>query len=353
MVISQAVAPARVAAHGQWIISAPDDLVWFIGSVGSSYAILGLAYLGVPPFLLLILWATLFDGTHFFATWSRTYFDTEERRLHGRLLGGCLAFFALGPIVYLAGYGSLFFSFAGLWAYYHLVKQQYGFMMLYKNKNRDLARVDNTIDRAFLVLALWYPFARFMFANQSAQHWVAAMAPLVAVFEQILWWALVASTVAFAVRQGQKLARGDALNMPKHLLLAAAIPMHWTVFTFIPRDTFGYILAIPAVTIFHNIQYHRLIWFHNRNKYDTADAAQRFGLASVISRRFRLYAGLALACTLAYEIPRYLVFPTDGWVATLFWGYTFTHYYLDGKIWRIRHDPGLSVNLRMARSYAA
>ena len=38
-----------------------------------------------------------------------------------------------------AGAGFIFFFIAALWAYYHLVKQHYGFMVLYKKKNNDLA----------------------------------------------------------------------------------------------------------------------------------------------------------------------------------------------------------------------
>ena len=352
MAISQAIAPGGVAASGRWIISPADDLVWFIGSVMASYGLLGLAHLGVSPFTLLLAWAIIFDGTHFFATLSRTYFDTEERQLHPRLLWGSLAFFGLGPALYLAGYGNLFFSFAALWAYYHLVKQQYGFMVLYKNKNHDLARLDNAIDRVFLALALWYPFAHFMLANMATRHSglfnVGSFGP---VLEEMLWWGSAASAGAFAARQLQKLWRGEPLNAPKQLLLAAAIPMHWTVFAMVRRDAFGYMLATPALTIFHNIQYHRLIWFHNRNKYEAADAAQRHGWATVISHRFTIYAAVAAVFTLAYQVPRYLLFPSDGWLASLFWGYTFIHYFLDGQIWRVRHDARLSTDLRMVESY--
>lgn len=351
--MAMAHAPERGSMPVRWIISAPDDLIWFIGSVAASYLILGLAHVGVSPFTLLLIWAFIFDGTHFFGTLSRTYFDTEERQLHPRLLWGSLALFGLGPALYFSGCGRLFFTFAGLWAYYHLVKQQYGFMMLYKNKNGDLAPLDNVIDRTFLALALWYPFANFMLNNPQLQLGGFPTSDVLGVIvDWMLWWGLLGVSLAFVGRQFQKLWRGGSLNWPKLLLLAAAIPMHWTVFALVRRDIFGYILATPALTIFHNIQYHRLIWFHNRNKYKADDAVQRYGWATVISRRFTVYAAVALAFTLIYQVPRYLLFPSDGWLASFFWGYTFIHYFLDGRIWRVRHDPGLSASLRMARSYA-
>jgi uncharacterized membrane protein len=124
----------------RWIIGARDDLVWFIGSVVSSYAMLALYVIGLVPLLPMVaFWAILIDAPHVFGTFSRTYFDRNERRSRARLLWGSLLFFAIGPVMVLAGAGFVFLFVAALWAYYHLVKQHYGFMVLYKKKNGDLA----------------------------------------------------------------------------------------------------------------------------------------------------------------------------------------------------------------------
>jgi hypothetical protein len=98
---------------------------------------------GILPLVPMVaLWAVLIDAPHVFGTFSRTYFDRTERRNRGRLLWGSLLFFAIGPIMVYAGAGLVFFFLAALWAYYHLVKQHYGFMVLYKKKNNDLASID-------------------------------------------------------------------------------------------------------------------------------------------------------------------------------------------------------------------
>src|SRR6185436_15224578 len=53
------------------------------------------------------------------------------------------------------------------------------------------------------------------------------------------------------------------------LLLAAAIPMHWIVLlTPMPHKP---IAIVAILTIYHNLQYHRLIWFHNK-KYQAGSA---------------------------------------------------------------------------------
>ena len=106
----------------RWIIGAKDDLVWFVGSVASSYLLFALYVSGVLPlFPMLLGWAVLIDAPHVFGTFSRTYFDRAERAGRARLLWGSLAFFAVGPVMVLAGAGALFFFLAALWAYYHLV----------------------------------------------------------------------------------------------------------------------------------------------------------------------------------------------------------------------------------------
>src|ERR671916_2271139 len=153
----------------RWIISGREDLVWFIGSVASSYALFALYVGGVVPLVPMVAaWAILIDAPHVFGTFSRTYFDREERRARGRLLWGSLAFFAVGPLMVLAGLGLVFFFLAALWAYYHLVKQHYGFMVLYKKKNNDLAPTDNALDRLFILLALTYPFVAFVARDADA-----------------------------------------------------------------------------------------------------------------------------------------------------------------------------------------
>ena len=63
----------------------------------------------------------------------------------------------------------MFFFIAALWAYYHLVKQHYGFMVLYKKKNNDLAPIDNALDRLLLLFAFNYPFVAFI-ANDPDGH---------------------------------------------------------------------------------------------------------------------------------------------------------------------------------------
>ncbi|HEY0380307.1 MAG TPA: hypothetical protein VGC87_25570 [Pyrinomonadaceae bacterium] len=344
------------ALSWRWIIGGREDLVWFIGSVASSYALFALYVSGILPLVPMIAaWAILIDAPHVFGTFSRTYFDRAERRSRRRLLWGSLVFFAVGPLMVLAGAGFVFFFLAALWAYYHLVKQHYGFMVLYKKKNADLARADNFLDRAFLLVAFTYPFVAFIARDPEAMKRVPA--PLqsgVHLLEVALLVATIALAAAWLARQVQRALQGLPLNVPKYLLLAAAIPMHWVVLlTPMPHKP---IAIVAILTIYHNLQYHRLIWFHNKKYTSGADCKERYGAAELISRRLIYYVLFGVLFGLWYQGPRTLIgrssdpnsssLPTQ-MMAAFFWGYAFIHYYLDSKIWRVRRDPSVGRALRM------
>src|SRR6478672_11836026 len=88
----------------RWIISAREDLIWFIGSVAASYLLLILYVTGILPLIPMVAgWAILIDAPHVFGTFSRTYFDRSEWRTRKRLMLASLLFFVIGPALVLLG----------------------------------------------------------------------------------------------------------------------------------------------------------------------------------------------------------------------------------------------------------
>jgi hypothetical protein len=204
---------------------------------------------------------------------------------------------------------------------------------------------------------------------------------------------LLAGTVILAIawlgRQIQKAMIGEPLDVPKYLLLAAAIPMHWIVLlTPMPHKP---IAIVAILTIYHNLQYHRLVWFHNK-KYSAGDKRvaanrsvssavvdgssrnlteelrrfdqrQKYGAAELISRRLVYYIAFGIIFGLIYQGPRQFLgyvslknassgltepsFPLQLCISFL-WGYALIHYYLDSKIWRVRRDPTVGKALNMS-----
>jgi len=290
----------------------------------------------------------------------------------------------IGPALVLLGAGFTFFFVAALWAYYHLVKQHYGFMVLYKKKNNDLAPIDNALDRWLLMFAFNYPFVQFIASDPTAMARVpAVLRGGVNAVAMLMLMGTIALGVVWLARQVQRAVLREPLNVPKYLLLAAAIPMHWVaLFTPMPAKP---IALVAILTIYHNLQYHRLIWFHNKkygppssdyspNRLEpglvpasgTSAAFKRrtvdYGPAGFISRRLIYYIAFGIVFGVIYQGPRqylgYLNLHTGDSPAALstpiqlgiafLWGYAFIHYYLDSKIWRVRRDPSVGVALKMS-----
>src|SRR5467141_3620843 len=297
-IINEQARPRAISLR--WIISAREDLIWFVGSVASSYALLILYVTGLLPLIPMVAgWAILIDAPHVFGTFSRTYLDRSEWKTRKRLLLGSLLFFVVGPAMVLFGFGFTFFFLAALWAYYHLVKQHYGFMVLYKKKNNDLAPVDNALDRLLLMFAFNYPFVAFIASDPTA---MARVPPLLRSGVNTVTMLLLAGTIVvggcWLIRQVQRAWLREFLNLPKYLLLAAAIPMHWiALLTPMPNKP---IALVAILTIYHNLQYHRLIWFHNQKYVERGHPVriegtarttvrEKYGPAALISRRLLYY----------------------------------------------------------------
>ncbi|MBL8230703.1 MAG: hypothetical protein JNL98_19580 [Bryobacterales bacterium] len=329
----------------RWIISRSADMTFVIGSAAAGYLYLILyTVFQMPASWMWWIWSIGFDGTHIFATASRTYFDREERTRNGALLFGALALcFAAGPILVLAGLKLLLAIFVGVWAYYHVIRQHWGFVMLYKVKARDLDPRDTRLDQWFLaVMTVAPPFLRF-FVHHPEELGIPArfaLNKLAPGFE----WIVYAGVAWVAVNYAARLRETAQWNLPKLWLLAAIVPLHWLTFGFLSRQA-----AVPTVTIVHNLQYHAIVWFYNRNKYSGSEAAADYGrIPAAVTRSLMAYALMGIVFSVLYRVPGFHLGRISDLAFGLFCGFGFTHYYLDSRIWHVRHDPALRSRLQLA-----
>lgn len=336
-----AAAPAIERSASPWIISRTVDLTLVIGSALAGYIYLGLySVLHVPITLLWWFWSVGFDGTHIFATASRTFFDREARQRQPVLLYGSLIFFfTIGPVMVLAGAVKYLAILVGVWAYYHVIRQHYGFMVLYKVKHRDLRPIDNTLDRIFLgVMLIFPPFRRFFLLHPEE----LGLHTSIPWLEPYLWGLVAVTLAVYLGRQYLHWRSGATVDTPKYLLFLAIMPLHWLTFEFMSWQA-----AVPTVTIVHNLQYHAIVWFHNRNRYADASQPSHGRIPQAVSRSLLAYVLAGLAFSLLYRIPGFALGKVSELAFGFFCGFGLTHYYLDSRIWRVRHDPGLRAALRM------
>ena len=369
-----------------WIAGPATDLPWFIGGAVAGYALFAMhAALAWDMATVGLLWYVLLDIPHFFGTYVRTYLDPVERRRRPLLLWGSLALPLVGPALVLACLGlhragvenhrlplDILFVFVGLWAYWHIVRQHYGIMALYKRKNADTSPTDAWIDKPLLYAGLYVPFVAVLLRHPQARE-LLRLPPELGLWEQavlVAGAALVAVlAAALLARQIDLLRRGEAVDLPKILFLLAVVPLH-LVIGFHPATLTADLFSFGAfVTIFHDIQYHAIVWHAQQAKLSRPGAEPgKHGLAAVVSRHFLLYAGAALAmgiaawfigCSLdirpgcvpmlkATEIPLFGDITLAQLLFVIVSGFIMHHYFVDGYIWRPSKDAEVRKDLGTA-----
>jgi hypothetical protein len=214
-------------------------------------------------------------------------------------------------------------------------------MVLYKVKNRDMRPLDNSLDRLFLGAMLIYPpFHRF-FIHHPEELGVPFSFPRA---EVPLMALMAAVAVVYLGRQWMRWRAGEPADLPKLLLFTAVVPLHWLTFAYMSWQA-----AVPTVTIVHNLQYHALVWFHNRNRYGSdGSEAQHGRIPAAVSRSLIAYAAAGLLFSVLYRVPGFALGRVSEIAFGFFCGFGLTHYYLDSRIWRVRHDPALRQALQLA-----
>jgi len=428
LAVHAATTERRSAFSVQWIIDKRSDLIWYIGSalvgwlyVGiillavavlenpltDAFGVLRLGGIEIPLTLQLLVnasWAFLLDAPHLWSTLARTFFDPDEWKVRRREMLFSLVWFLVAPacilLPYLAGallapfgvtfspfvlgLGAMLFTiFFRLWAYYHVIRQHWGFLILYKRKNGDMEPLGYRIDTWFFNLAFYAPLLMLLtapFFDTTPGMPALGISTLAlggvsvaAVLHGFAWTVVAGSLLFYLGYQVYLWRRGQKLNGPKLLFLSMLIPLHLVAL----NHPYLAALLVPIVTVGHNIQYHRIVWMYGQNKYQAPEARSRFGAAAAIFSRFWIYFGIGLLFTFALYRGPWIdwlkttvgmnldqsIFLGVGMMAGLadptrlnlgqqlfgglLLGWAMQHYYLDSKIWRVRTDKAVAKQLQV------
>lgn len=353
VVTADAAPPMRTRAASQpWIISRREDLLWFQGSVVAGLVLLAFFLAaprldaatlapGHPVVLAVFLWGVLFDGTHVWGTYARSYLAPDEASRAGLPGRRSWLLLAVGPVIAfadaeLSAPGPLFGMFllaAYLWAYWHLVRQHYGFLMLYRKRAGEYDARGVCLDSLVLWIGCLYPFLRF---SLSAAYFRTGLPELLP--DSWLGTLRLALDLGFGATMIGIIGliaseRVEPFRLgPKHLLLAIVVSFHIAVFGLL-----DHLLPILAtLTIFHNLQYHRIVWQYER------------GLGRRPSGGLGRYLAAGVVLGIVWYTPRVLgaAAAHHGLACNLLvglgWGVAFHHYLVDGRIWRVRRSASVS-----------
>ncbi len=262
-----------------WIYSPKFDLSAIIGPPVAITAIVlvwgnQLARLNEPPWLWVLLVLGI-DVAHVYSSLFRTYFDKDEFQKRKRLYMVVPALcWGTGVALYAVWGPMVFWSAVAYFAIYHFVRQQYGFLMLYR-RGEPVGDFSYRIDQAAIYLATVYPLVYWhtyprnfqWFSDFDVVH-IPSVWP-----EHICRGIYVAVLAAFAVKEIARWRKTGALNGGKCLLLAATAGAWGTGIILFNGDlTFTLINIIS-----HGIPYMALIWIYQfRKKTSPAGAQNRF-----------------------------------------------------------------------------
>ena len=275
---------------------------------------------------------------------------------------------------------SNFFTF---YALFHIAKQHWGFISLYKRKNGDLADArENRADQLFFYTAIWLPFVAMLtapwytdvdgkpFGFTLVHVGNTTLGALLHVACHVAFFATCAAYVFFQIEQWRK---GLTRNGPKLAYLAVVMPLYYFTFSIHPLLASFWVLTTG---LGHCAQYHRVVWAYGDAKYALEEEERRPappGASS--SENVALYAVLGVTfgiLTLQGPGARFVTAPlADMLDASLFQrafafldrhagvdlglkvaaafvsGVRLHHFYVDSKIWRVSKSAALAKNLNV------
>ena len=158
---------ATLTRPNYWLFSQRIDLTVFLGSAVLSLVLLAVGWRigilnGESPDWTWVSAVLLIDVAHVWSTSFRVYFDKAElkRRFWLYLLVPVFGY-AMGVALYSEG-SLTFWKVLALLAVFHFVRQQYGWVALYRRKLGETERWTWWIDAAAVYLASIYPLAFWM-----------------------------------------------------------------------------------------------------------------------------------------------------------------------------------------------
>lgn len=348
-----ALGAARPAPPLRWLVSPRYDLCFFVGSCVFTFLFFGLyhAARGMGWFLrgdqILItyfVFTAFFDHPHIFQTLARTHGDREEfqrrRTLH---TWGLAAFLLAGVIVYAGGWEAHLIVVAAIFGTWHIIRQHYGFLRIYKSLNDDRHPLDNWLDFGTFYTGM---FACFFNDYGDLRGPIVIYGDTKVSFPSLpgglgegVWTVFLTLLVALAFRQVWLVGLGRRVNVPKLLLMAAALGTHYFVFF---ATATPFLVAEALETAYHDVQYQGFVMHYQRRRFNSRALVVKWGLA-------------ALAYGLLVGVVETLGLMRPGWM-WLFIPFTMLvmwHYYVDGKIWKFSEDPELKELLRPQPAPAA
>ncbi|MFZ5889761.1 MAG: hypothetical protein ACOY0T_01720 [Myxococcota bacterium] len=352
---------------GPWLFGARLDLGLFAGASLFAF-VLGLCanaldVTGLPDFAWLALVLAV-DVAHVHATWFRTYLDRSE------LMRRPLRYVLVPLLVYTAGvylyqHGALtFWRALAYLAVFHFVRQQVGWVALYRARSGTANSLDRLIDEAAVYASTLYPlFVWHVNASEKGFSWFVAgdfvALPLSGWLSaaRLVW---IAALAVFLAREAAKLVFERRVELGK-VLVVASTAFAWYA-GIVANDSDFMFTATNVIP--HGVPYAWLLFSYTRERSRQAPGWLSGQVAAVGFTAFAaVLVALAFSEQLAWdrlvEHDREWLFGSGAvlshaalvWVVPLLALPQGTHYLLDALLWRraeARELPALRAALGLS-----
>jgi hypothetical protein len=334
-----------------WLFSARIDLAVFLGPAVAAFGLLAIgASMGIgedTPEWGWIAAVLLVDVAHVWSTLYRVYLDPAERRRRGVVYTAVpLVAFAAGVALYAAG-DLIFWRVLAYVAVFHFVRQQVGWVALYRGRAGEEGGLGRVIDLGAAYAATIYPLIHWHAHLPRGFAWFVPgdFAPVAAIAETV---AFPVYLVALAAYAGRAAWRTFALRRPnpgKDIVVVTTAAC-WYVGIVALNSDFAF--TVTNVLI-HGVPYFALVYLYGRSR--PAPVVPRSPVAFLAplwiaafveelcwdhtlwhDRAWLFGAGIQLDGARAVLVPL-LAVPQ------------LTHYLLDGIVWRRRENPDLLTSV--------
>ena len=344
------------AKQNYWLFSKKIDLSVFLGSAILSLLLLAVGWrIGIlnadSPDWTWISAVLLIDVAHVWSTSFRVYFDADEFRrrvllytivpVSGYIVG--VALYSESPLA--------FWRVLAIVAVFHFVRQQYGWVALYRSRLNEKSRITLWFDAAAIYLATVYPLVFWMTSLPRNFQWFVEndFFNLPAMTERILFPVYVLALTVYFAKSIYFYFTTGFLNIGKDIVvLTTAICWYAGIVAF----NSDYAFTVTNVII-HGVPYFALIYFYAKSRRETAGRfyqklsgnwiiflATLWALAYIEEifwhrgvwheREYLFGAGWNLENWKTYFVPL-LAVPQ------------LTHYVLDGFIWRKKNNANFRL----------
>ncbi len=342
-----------------WIVSRRFDVGLILGPpLLAVLLVLSVPALRAPdvPLWGWLVFVVCIDVAHVYASLYRTYWDPEEfARRRTRYTLTPLVCLAVGVVLHSLG-ALVFWRVLAYVAVFHFVRQQFGFVMLYRHRRGERSLADRRLDKMAIYSTMLYPLAFWHATPDRRFEWFVEgdFLLLPAWISPVALWIYSAILLIFLARQVQLYRERGAVNWGKVGIVVSTACVWYTGIVLLNSD-FAFTLTNVVA---HGVPYMALVWIYGRRKWTGEHSWRRrihrpaaagifVGLLLVLAcfeeglwdlfvwREHAAAFGQAAIPFAASEALRHLVVP-------LLTVPQATHYVLDAWIWRFdSSNPGL------------